>query len=110
MTRSIEQLVRQCVEGNLPPSVPTAPAEMRGELIALQTLPVSELKRIANSQIPLTQQARHVELMERNIAGMLTSAEQGELASLRLATDRLMLRKAYAWAILRWLGQPVPSP
>ena len=107
--RPMEQLVRQSVEGNLPPSVTTAPAEMRGELIALQILPAGELQRIANSQIPLAQQTRHVELLERNSAGMLMSAEQGELASLRLSADRLMLRKAYAWAILRWLGQPVPS-
>ena len=48
-------------------------------------------------------------LLEKNSAGTLSAVEQEELATLRLAADRLMLRKAYAWAVLRWRGQPVPE-
>jgi hypothetical protein len=40
---------------------------------------------------------------------MISPPEQDELAALRLAADRLMLRKAYAWSVLRWRGQPVPT-
>ena len=107
--RPLEQVVRQSVEGNLPPSVATMPAEMHHELLALQGLPVEQLLGIAAEQTAPAAQARHLELLERNSAGVLTAAEESELAELRLAADRLMLRKAYAWSVLRWRGHPVPA-
>lgn len=97
--QSPEQVAMQSLEGNLPPPVTNAPPEMQIELLALQTLPVTELKRIAASQIPPAQQARHPALPEKN-KGNITPEEREELAQLRLDADRLMLRKAYAWAVL----------
>jgi hypothetical protein len=96
------------VEGNLPPSVATMPADMHDELLAFQALPVGELRRIATGQVPAAQQARHLELLENNSQGLISSAEQAELAALGRSVDRQMLRKAYAWAVLRWLGHPIP--
>lgn len=107
--RPLEQVVRQSVEGNLPPSVATMPAEMHHELLALQGLPVEQLLSIAAEQTPPADQARHLELLERNSVGALTASEEQELATLRLAADRLMLRKVYAWSVLRWRGHPVPA-
>jgi hypothetical protein len=98
-----------CIEGNLPPPVATMPAEMQDELLELQSLPVRKLRQIAISQVPAAQQARHLELLEKNSAGTIIPEEREELAALRLSADRLMLRKAYAWAVLRWRGQPMPS-
>jgi hypothetical protein len=40
---------------------------------------------------------------------VITSAERAELAVLREQADQLMLRKAYAWALLRWRGYPMPA-
>ncbi|MDY6878334.1 MAG: hypothetical protein SWK90_19310 [Chloroflexota bacterium] len=81
---------------------------MQSELLALQTLPVTELKQIATSQIPPIQQASHLTLLEKN-KGNITPEEREELIAFRLDADRLMLRKAYAWAILRWRGQSIPA-
>jgi hypothetical protein len=47
-------------------------------------------------------------LLEKN-KGEITSEERLELAELRIEADRLMLRKAYAWAVLRWRGQSIPA-
>lgn len=107
--RPLEQVVRQSVEGNLPPSVATMPAEMRDELLALQGASIEQLRRIAADQTPADEQTRHLELLEKNSTGELTTAEQAELAALRIAADRLMVRKAYAWAVLRWRGYAVPQ-
>lgn len=107
--RPLEQVVQQSIEGNLPPSVATAPANMQAELLAMQMLPLEALQRIARSQAPVEQQVRHLALLESNSAGDLSPAERAELLTLRETADRLMLRKAYAWAILRWQGQPVPE-
>lgn len=107
--RPLEQVVRQSVEGNLPPSVATMPVEMNHGLLALQGLPVEQLLAVAAEQVSPAEQARHLELLERNSAGALTASEEQELATLRLAADRLMLRKAYAWSVLRWRGHPTPA-
>ncbi|MBM4456994.1 MAG: hypothetical protein FJ011_04360 [Chloroflexi bacterium] len=107
--RPLEQVARQSIEGNLPPSVTDMPIEIQDELLAMQGLSYDELGRIAVSQGDLDRQARHQQLLERNSAGSITAREREELAALRLAADRLMLRKAYAWAVLRWRGHPTPA-
>ncbi len=105
----VEQIARQSLEGNLPPAVDEAPAELQPELQAMTLLPVEELRQIALSQTPPDPQARHLVLLERNATGQLPPAEQAELAELRLMADRLLVKKAYAWALLRWRGQPTPT-
>lgn len=53
-------------------------------------------------------QQRHLVLLEKNRTGSMTPEERQELADLRVEADRLMVRKAYAWAILRWRGHRGP--
>ncbi len=103
----LSELVIQSIAGNLPPAIDTAPAQMQAELLTLQTLSVDRLRQIAQSQIDSDQQERHLALLDRNQEGTLTEAEQQELRDLALAADQLMLKKAHACAILRWLGQPI---
>lgn len=107
--QSPEQLAAQSIAGNLPPAVDNTPPEMHAELLAMQQLPVDELLRLASSQAPSDQQERHLVLLEKNQAGVITPEERQELTVLRVAADRLMVRKAYAWAVLRWRGHPVPA-
>ncbi|BAZ14702.1 hypothetical protein NIES4071_65460 [Calothrix sp. NIES-4071] len=106
--QSIEVLVAQSIASNLPPTPDNAPVEMQVELLQMQTLSGAELLSIAQSQIPTEQQQRHLELLEKNQTdGELTLAERQELNDLRIAADRLMLQKAYAWSVLRWRGHRV---
>ena len=81
----------------------------RASGLSLQAAPIKKFKQVALSQMSPAQQARHLEFLEKNSAGTLLPAEHEELAALRLAADGLMLRKAYAWAVLRWRGQPMPN-
>lgn len=105
----LELLAAQSVVGNLPPPVGNVPPEIQVELLAMQKLPVDELVRIARGQTPAEAQRRHLELLERMQDEVLFPVERKELEQLRLAADRLMVRKAYAWALLRWRGYPVPT-
>lgn len=107
--RPLEQLAEQSLVGNLPPSITSMPADMQRDLLTLQAAPTKKLKQMALSQIAPAQQARHLALLEKNSAGTILPTEQEELAALRLAADHLMVQKAYAWAVLRWHGQPVPE-
>ena len=105
----IESLVAQSVVSNLPPMMEIVAPEMQRELLNLQTLSIDHLLTIANSQIDPKIHQHHVELLEKNQDGILTAAEQVTLMEYQDLCDRLMLRKAYAWSVLRWRGHPIPA-
>ncbi len=104
--QSLEQIVRQSIEGNLPPKIPNASAKLRTELLRMQNISIIDLRAIADSEIVPIQQERHIELLEKNTNETIDEQERHELQNLRLQADELMLRKAYAWALLRWRGFP----
>jgi hypothetical protein len=104
----LEDLIVQSVVSNLPPSAENAPLELRAELMEMQTLSVDELLAIAQTQADAVEHEHHVQLLEKNQAGLISPEEQNELINLRLTADQLMLRKAYAWSILRWRGHRIP--
>ena len=105
--QSVEVLAAQSVLSNLPPSVENASPEMQPELLKMQSLSIEELLAITNAKVEPSQHERHIELLEKNQEGSLTPEERQELTDLRLAADRLMLRKAYAWSVLRWRGHRI---
>ncbi len=102
-------LVLQSIAGNLPPSITSAPAEVRAELLQMQTLSIEDLRQIAQAQVPADQQSEYFELLDKNKSGSLTETEQIRLRELRNLADQLMLKKAHACAILRWRGKPIRS-
>lgn len=106
----LEVLAAQSIASNLPPTPDNAPVEMQIELLQIQKLSGAELQVIAQSQISTEQQQRHLELLEKNqTSGELSPIERQELSELRIAADRLMLQKAYAWSVLRWRGHIIPT-
>jgi len=108
--QSIESLAIQSISSNLPPTIENAPLEMQASLQSLQNRSIEELLKIADSQIPTTQQQRHLELLERHQeTESMAPEERQELRELGQAAEQLMLTKAYAWAILRWRGYRIPS-
>ncbi|NJS13215.1 MAG: hypothetical protein HC789_24005, partial [Microcoleus sp. CSU_2_2] len=106
--QSVEALAVQSVVSNLPPSVENAPPEIQSELLKMQNLSIEELLAIARTLVEPAAHQRHVELLEKNQESLLAPEERQELTNLRLAADFLMLRKAYAWSVLRWRGHRLP--
>lgn len=107
--RRVEDLLLQTIAGNVPPTVDQAPLEVRSELEALQTLDTDSLWIIARSRIAPVQQTRHERLLYLNQCGTITPAEREELSRLVIAADKLTVKKAYAYALLRWRGFPLPT-
>lgn len=105
----IETLVARSAVSNLPPSVENAPEELQATLLQMQTLSKAELLDIAQGQVDSLQHERHLQLLEHNKDSQLSAAERQELTGLRLAADHLILRKAYALAVLKWQGHRVPA-
>ncbi|QYX33650.1 hypothetical protein [Sphaerospermopsis torques-reginae] len=94
---------------NAPPTVDYAPLELQGELIAMQELTIEELLNIAQSQIPESQQELHFQLLEKNQNNQLSESDKLLLKSLRVSSDYLMLKKTYAYALLKWKGFAIPD-
>ncbi|MDF5711491.1 MAG: hypothetical protein PUP90_28395 [Nostoc sp. S4] len=94
-------------QSNAPPAVDYAPLELQGELITMQQLTTEELLTIAQSQVPETQQQLHLQLLEKNQNNQLSESDRFLLGSLRVSADYLMLKKAYAYALLQWKSYSV---
>lgn len=107
--QSMEAVILQSISGNLPPSVENMPVSVQPELLEMQTLTNEALLSIAHSHISTEKQAHHQELLNKNSSANINQEEKLELSRLRQDADVLMLRKAYAWSVLRWRGHPVPS-
>lgn len=103
----LSDLVLQSIAGNLPPNVNDAPAEIQAELLQMQALNARELRKIAQAQMPHSQQEEHLRLLEKNSSGAISASEKARLSDLRNLADQLMLKKAHACAILRWRGKPI---
>lgn len=107
--RPIEQLVIQSVASNLPPMTTVSSMELQQELLGFQQRPLEEVLQVAKSMMDEADCRRQAELLERNQDERLTVEERQELGELRDLADGFMLRKAYAWAVLRWRGYPIPA-
>ncbi|MGD1940206.1 MAG: hypothetical protein ACFB0G_02740 [Leptolyngbyaceae cyanobacterium] len=107
----IEALVTQSILSNLPPSTDNATPELQADLLAMQTLSTEELYAIAQAQAQAEPEARdrQADLLRRHEDNQLIPDERQELAQLRQAADHLMLRKAYAWSLIRWHGHQLPA-
>jgi hypothetical protein len=107
--QSLESLVTQSILSNLPPNTDNAPPELQSELLEMQVLSIDELRAIAHAQIEPADYERHTYLLQQNTDNHLASEQRQELSNFRQAADRLMLRKAYAWSILRWRGARIAA-
>ena len=105
--QSLEALAAQAIQGNLPPLIEGLPTDWHNDLVELQSLDDQALWKIANEVIPKTQWEQHQELLAQNQEAELTADEAAKLAYLRQITDRFVLRRSYALAILKWRGYTI---
>lgn len=107
MQVSVGDVLSQTIQGNLPPALADLPDDMQKQSILLQTADNTTLWRIARDSLPAAQQELLEDLLERNREEVLSAKEAEELAHLREITDRLVLRRSYALALLKWRGHSV---
>lgn len=107
--RRIEDVLLQTIEGNIPPVVDDAPLDIQAELQTLQWLNSKALWIVARDKFAPEQQARQEYLLRQNQRGTITPEEFDEMNRLGEKADRLTVKKAYAYALLRWRGFPLPT-
>lgn len=92
-----------------PPPVEYAPFNLQKELIEMQQMTIEELLTIANSKVLENQQKLHLQLLEKNQNNQLNETDRFLLENLRINSDNLMLKKTYAYALLKWKGYSIPD-
>jgi hypothetical protein len=67
------------------------------------------LWRVARKTFPKKKLERYDRLLARNSEGTITPKVRADLRALRLETEKLMVRKAHAYALLKWRGYALPA-
>ncbi|WP_072620933.1 hypothetical protein [Spirulina major] len=105
--KTLTDVILRALEIGSPPDWQDVPADYQPDVAALDRLSDDELWRIARSQKPSETMTRYDDLLIANQDRDLTGAEQQELQTLRLESERFMLCKAQVIALLRWRGHSV---
>ena len=108
MQQPLEQVLARIVTAAMP-SLEKVPAAYRAELEALETLSDEDLWQVAQSHLPLGQQHQLTRLQRQHQKGTITAREQQALSRLRMEIDRLMLRRSYAYLLLKCRGHRIPT-
>ncbi len=106
--KDLEDFVVERLNESAPPLIDDLPSTLREELRAMEDKDKKALLKIAQSRLPVAQQRLYSRLLRANSQGEITPREQAKLHMLGERARRLTLRKAHAYLLLKWRGQPVP--
>ncbi len=111
INKPVKQVIEEvvCADQPSPPSVDDAPEYLHADLKALEKLSNEELRRLAESHLEPAKQRKLDRLAEKRDEGRLTAQERRELDELLQEGQRLMVIKAYAWVLLQWHGEHIPT-
>src|SRR2546422_11550348 len=107
MKRPVERALVRIVKAATP-SLDKVPVQYRPELESLETLADVNLWKVAESREPAEDQRRFAHLLRKSQSKGLSEREQQSLGRLRNEADRLTLRKAYAYLLLKYRGHRIP--
>jgi hypothetical protein len=105
--RSLEDVILQALQIGSPPTWKDVPEEFQTDLASLDRLDDNSLWQIANSKKTTLEMERYDFLLSKQQETELTDSESLELEQLRTASDRFMLCKSQAAAILKWRGHNI---
>ena len=105
LNQPIPQAIVKIMELGLP-SLAKVPPQYHPELESLETVSDHELRQVAESSLELVKQKRLTQLLTKR---PLTNRDKIELEQLRAESNRLLIRKSWAYLLLKWRGQVVPN-
>jgi hypothetical protein len=106
----LDQVILRAVKAGIPPDWNDIPAEFQADAAALERMDDNSLWRIARARQTPSDFTRYQELLDKNRNGTIADSERNELGKLRVESDRFMVCKAHAAALLRWRGHRMPPP
>jgi hypothetical protein len=105
----LTDIVIQSIQTGLPPGLEHVPERFRDDLKALNQLGDDLLLDVVNRDLAKEKAELYEQLLAKNQQGTLAENERQTLDTLREEADLLMLRRAYAAALLKWRGHRVPT-
>ena len=106
--QSLDQVILRVVQMGSPPGWDDIPAEYQTDLAALERLDDTSLWRIARASQTEVDFNRYQDLLDKNRNGTISDLERNALNELKVESDRFMIRKAHAAALLQWRGHQIP--
>ena len=106
--QTFDQIVLKAVQQGSPPDWNDIPAEFQADAAALERMDDKSLWSIARARQSQSDFDRYQELLDKNRSETISDSERNELDKLRVESDRFMIRKAHAAALLRWRGHRMP--
>ena len=107
--KPIHEFAAHSLEDNFPPLLDMIPSRYQDDLRAMEKLSDEELWVITRSKADEKPQRQHRRLLNKSKTPNLTEPERQTLTELRESADHLMLRKSYAFLLLKWRGYRLPS-
>lgn len=99
----------QSLRVGMPPDLKHVPARFLPDLEALDMMDDAVLWQVAQTDMTDDRATLYEELLEKNQYAELEPDEQTALDTLREEADLLMLRRSYAYALLKWRGHRIPT-
>ncbi len=106
-SQPIEQVLAEVLAAATP-LVDDLPPDLQAEFGSLAELSDEALWEVARANLATGKRREYDRLLELNSAGNLSAEDRSRLEALRLESERLMLRKAHAYALLKWRGYSLP--
>ena len=107
-SRPLEQVLSKVISSASPVS-DDLPRSLRSELESLSELRDAALWRIAEKPFSARKREKYDRLLKKNSSGTINPREREDLRALRIEAEQLMVRKAHAYALLRWRGHSLPA-
>ncbi len=105
----LDDVLLQTIRAGLPPDLAQVPERFRADLRLLNRMENDVLLQIAHGELEETKSAEYADLLAQNQSGALNEVDRLRLGVLREEADLLMFRRAYALALLKWRGVPIPE-
>lgn len=105
----LTEIAIQSIRVGLPPSLVQVPERFRDDLKVLNQLSNEVLGQIARFDLADDKAELYEELLAKNSQSELNEYEQTTLDNLRNEADLLMFRRSYAYTLLKWRGQRIPT-
>ncbi|MBI5029670.1 MAG: hypothetical protein HZB51_04030 [Chloroflexi bacterium] len=105
----LDDVLLQTIRAGLPPDLAQVPERFRTDLRLLNRMDNDVLLQIARGELEQAKSVEYADLLAQNQNGVLNEADRSRLSALREEADLLMFRRAYALALLKWRGVPIPE-
>lgn len=107
--KKFEEFLLERLEEAAPPPTDGLPRFLQEALDSLENLDNTALRQVAESQFPAEKQRAYDRLLAKNSRGELTAQEIERMHTLGDEARHLMVKKAHAYLVLKWRGQPIPT-